>query len=512
MNLSKTPVIKIENLTKKFGRIVIADKINLELHGGKVYALIGPNGAGKTTLLNILNGFLKPDEGAIYINGVNITNMEPYSIAKDLKVGRLFQDLHIFKKMTVYENIVCAKRYKGEENPIVSFFTYPRFLKEEKTNIGKVEHLLKELKVPVNKKSVLAENLSFGQQKLVVLARLLMGDFDILLLDEPVAGVQPEVKKIIYQIIENLKQKNKLIIVVEHEMEAVKKVADEVIFIGEGKVRIDKAEKILSDPKIIKEYIGITQWKVRKKKSEKESKEIILRAENLYASYQKLEILKGVNIELRKGEIVALIGPNGAGKSTLLKVLAGVLKIKSGKIWMKINGKMEDITDKDTRYRVFNGIGYFVQGGEIFPNLTVKENLELCLMNLPKKIINEKIEEVCSFIPDLKRVMFQKAGLLSGGERHLVALGMTIIRSPKVLLYLDEPSAGLSPVFTKKILEIIRRLKDNLRACILLVEQKIGDVLKIADRVYIMKHGKIEKKFLPWEITEEEIKKIYIGN
>jgi len=513
MALNNVPTIEIYDLYKKFGRVIVADGINLKLKGGKVYALIGPNGAGKTTLLNIVNGFLKPDAGNIYINGTSIVNMPPYFIARKIKVGRLFQNMRIFNKMSVYENIVSARRYKGEENPVISFLSYLQFLKEERDTEKKVEDLLKIFRIPIDNKYSFAENLSFGQQKLISLARLLMGNFDILLLDEPVVGAQPEVKEVIYKKINELAKQKKLIVVVEHEMEAVRKVADEVIFMEEGKVKIDTSEKVLNDPQVIREYIGIEKWKkVKEKPYTRNGRRIILKTDNIYASYHKMEVLKGINIELKEKEIIALIGPNGAGKSTLLKVLAGVLKVKSGKIWIKINGKMEDITNTNARYRVLNGIGYFVQGGEVFSELTVKENLELPLLGLSKRKMEESIEETLLFLPGLKKLLPQKAGLLSGGEKHLVALGMVLIRKPKVLLWLDEPSAGLSPKFSEDIMHKIKKIKEETKASILLVEQKIVEALSIADRVYVLKRGRVEKETMPYEITEEEIEKIYMGS
>jgi len=513
MVLNNIPSLEICNLHKKFGKIIVADGINIKLQGGKVYALIGPNGTGKTTILNIINGFLKPDKGNIYINGIDILYMLPYLIARNMRVGRLFQNMRIFDKMSVYENMASAKRYEGEENPITSLLNYLQFLKEEHKTEKEVKNILKVFRIPINKKDSFVENLSFGQQKLIALARLLMGKFDILLLDEPVAGVQPEVKEIIYQKIKELAKQRKLILIVEHEMEAVRKVANEVIFMEEGKVRVDKTEKILSDPQIIKEYIGIEKWKKPEKRSKIENnKKVLLKIENIYVSYNKMEVIKGVDIELKENEIVAMIGPNGAGKSTLLKVLAGVLKVKMGKIWMKISGKMEDITNTSARYRVHKGIGYFMQGGEVFPELTVKENLELPLLGLSKQEIKERIEEMISFLPEIKKLLPHKAGLLSGGEKQIVALGMILVRKPKILLWLDEPSAGLSPKFTEHLMQKIKKIKKGTGASILLVEQKIVEALSIADRVYILKHGKIEKQAMPYEITEEEIEKIYVGS
>jgi len=207
---------------------------------------------------------------------------------------------------------------------------------------------------------------------------------------------------------------------------------------------------------------------------------MLLQCKNIFASYGKKEVLKDAYLNIEKGSIVSLIGPNGSGKSTFLKVISGFLKIKKGNIIF--NGK--DITNLPPHIRVNLGIGYLFQGGSIFENLTVKENLRLS---------NEKFDLVFELFPELERYTETRAGLLSGGLKQMLSISLILLKEPELLL-LDEPSAGLSPALVEKLLQKIREINKNFGKTILLVEQNIMQALKISDYVYLMSAGKIIKE------------------
>jgi branched-chain amino acid transport system ATP-binding protein len=206
----------------------------------------------------------------------------------------------------------------------------------------------------------------------------------------------------------------------------------------------------------------------------------IIELKNIYASYGKKEVLSDVSIEVKKGEIVSLIGPNGAGKSTTLKVISGFLKPKSGKIIFKD----KDITNLSPWQRSKLGIAYLFQGGSIFENLTVIENL---------KLSNEKIETAFEIFPELEKYKKTRAGLLSGGLKQMLSISLILLKEPELLL-LDEPSAGLSPALVEKLISKIKDINQKFNKTILLVEQNIVQALKISNRLYLMSAGKIIKE------------------
>lgn len=229
------------------------------------------------------------------------------------------------------------------------------------------------------------------------------------------------------------------------------------------------------------------------------SNDFILSVDGIYASYHKKEILRGVSIYVSKGEIVTLIGPNGAGKSTILKVIIGTLAPQKGKVYFLNN----DVTNLSPHLRVKKGIGYFMQGGEVFRNLTVLENLELGGFDFSKQDYKERLDEIFGLFPILTEMKSKRAGLLSGGERQALALGIILMRRPKLLL-LDEPSAGLAPSLVKNIIAKILQINMDLGTSILLVEQNIGEALKISKRVYLLKNGEMVGEKDPKSISQEE--------
>ena len=205
----------------------------------------------------------------------------------------------------------------------------------------------------------------------------------------------------------------------------------------------------------------------------------------------------GTTMRVDTGEIVAIFGPNGAGKSTVLKVASGFLFPKVGMVLF--NGT--DITSYETRRRIDMGMAYFLQGGEVFPDMRVYENLEMGGAGLKKAVFKERHHETLELFPLLKDKLDKRAGLLSGGERQMLALGMIILNRPKLLL-LDEPSAGLAPGLVTGIMEKIVKINKQYGTAIVLVEQKIGETLAIADRALLLKSGRIFVEAAPLEMRE----------
>jgi branched-chain amino acid transport system ATP-binding protein len=224
----------------------------------------------------------------------------------------------------------------------------------------------------------------------------------------------------------------------------------------------------------------------------------MLTLESIYAGYGKKEVLRGVSFSLNQGEILAIIGPNGAGKSTLLKVIAGLLNPLKGKIIYE--GK--DITKLNCNEKVKNGVIYFIQGGQVFPSLSVRENLEIGAMGTDGKI-EMLLKDIFLLFPKLEGWLFKRAGLLSGGQRQQVALAMILMKRPRVLL-LDEPSAGLSPKFVKEIINKIKKINNLFGTTIILVEQNIKEALQTAHRAIVIVNGSLALETVnPLELLKE---------
>ncbi|HOJ43780.1 MAG TPA: ABC transporter ATP-binding protein [Syntrophorhabdaceae bacterium] len=234
----------------------------------------------------------------------------------------------------------------------------------------------------------------------------------------------------------------------------------------------------------------------------------MLRIEGLSSGYERIRVLKDINIHLGKKEIVCLLGANGAGKSTLLRTISGILKAESGKV---IFNEM-DITNKRPEFIVKIGIGHVPEGRQIFGELSVRQNLMLgrYCKKTEKKELERLMESCFDLFPVLKARLNQRAGTLSGGEQQMLAIARALMSEPEILLF-DEPSLGLAPIIVERIMKTIKDLKER-GISILIVEQNINAVLEIADRGYVIETGRIViEGTAEMLMNDNTIKKSYLG-
>jgi branched-chain amino acid transport system ATP-binding protein len=232
----------------------------------------------------------------------------------------------------------------------------------------------------------------------------------------------------------------------------------------------------------------------------------LLLIENLRAGYGAVEVLRGVDIRISHGELIALLGSNGAGKTTLNAVMSGLLAPRSGRVIF--DG--EDLTGVHYRRIVQAGLIQVPEGRKVFPNLTVLENLELGAFTRARQRLSENIDRVFETFPRLRERMAQLAGTMSGGEQQMLAIGRGLMAEPKLLI-LDEPSLGLSPLLVEELFTLIAKLRTDGLA-ILLVEQNVGQSLDIADRAYVMEIGTIRFSGTATELlASDTLRQAYLG-
>ena len=236
------------------------------------------------------------------------------------------------------------------------------------------------------------------------------------------------------------------------------------------------------------------------------SEDLVLEARDVVAGYvPDVDILNGCSLTLSRGELVGIIGPNGAGKSTLIKTIFGLVPVRSGSV--RLGG--EDITGMPAHDLVSRGVGYVPQVRNVFPSLSVVENLEMGLYLRPE-IWEERYAFVCSIFPLLADRARQRAGLLSGGERQMVAMGRALMMDPKVLL-LDEPSAGLSPANQDGVFDRIEGINDA-GISVVMVEQNARTCLQICDRGYVLDQGRNAHTGTGRELLEDpKVIELYLG-
>ena len=234
---------------------------------------------------------------------------------------------------------------------------------------------------------------------------------------------------------------------------------------------------------------------------------IALEAIDIVAGYvPELPILHGVSAHVEAGEIVSVIGPNGAGKSTLVKAIAGLVQVTSGAV--RLHGS--DITGRGAHKLAAEGVGFVPQTGNIFATLTIRENLIMGGAPMPKSEAMKRIEEIYEMYPILKERMHEKAGVLSGGQRQILAVARALLTRPRLML-LDEPTAGLSPTAAGELFDAVRGLSER-GAAVLMVEQNAKAALRNSDRGYVLAEGQNRLDGLASDLlSDEEIGEIFLG-
>jgi branched-chain amino acid transport system ATP-binding protein len=230
---------------------------------------------------------------------------------------------------------------------------------------------------------------------------------------------------------------------------------------------------------------------------------------DLFAGYQQVPVVRELNLEVRPGEVVALLGPNGAGKTTTLETIAGLNRPISGTV--ELSG--EEIGGTPAHVLAHRGLALVPEGRALFPGLTVREHLRLAgAAGGRSRQAGRHEEELLEMLPELRKCLGRKAGLLSGGEQQMLAIGRALVTRPRLLL-VDEMSLGLAPVIVERLLPILRRAASELGASVLFVEQHVALALEISDRAYVLAHGRIRIEGPAAELRErrELLAASYLG-
>ncbi|MFK7992892.1 MAG: ATP-binding cassette domain-containing protein [Granulosicoccus sp.] len=478
LKLSVMPqALATSGLSISFGGVKAVKHVSFKASPGKVLSIIGPNGAGKTTLLNIVSGFYKPDTGSVMINDVDIASKAAFEASR-AGIARTYQTTRLYEKMSVLENVLSGLQNGRLGNPFARLDT------PEQTAL--VIALLR-FSGYTGEPDLLAGNLAHVDRRFVEIARALATAPSVILLDEPAAGLMRTDKNELSKTIKMISDIGIAVVLVEHDMTLVMDISDEVVVLDGGKaIATGSPDKIRKDEGVIAAYLGSEGFSAPgRSELYKPSSQPLLATKQLTAGYGAASVLKQVNLEVYKGELVAILGANGAGKSTLMSALSGLIHSESGSISLAD----EAIHHFAPHQIVSKGLILVPEGRQVFPELTVLQNIRLGAYKRTDVIDSNEIVQLIARFPRLRNRLTSQAGFLSGGEQQMLAIARGLMGKPAVLL-LDEPSLGLSPSMISELYLILAKLRDE-GVTILLVDQMAQMALDIADRAYVLEQGRI---------------------
>ncbi|WGD50027.1 branched-chain amino acid ABC transporter ATP-binding protein/permease [Bradyrhizobium sp. CB1650] len=475
-------VLEVRGVSRKFGGIRAVENASITVAAGEIHALIGPNGAGKTTLFNLVSGLYAPDRGTIRLNGRDIAGV-PANLICHQGLARSFQITNLFRGLTIYENL----RLSLQARRAMRFNVWNDIDAYEEIH-AETAALIKFLGLE-GIEAIEGGELSYGGQRLVDLGIALGSKPQVLLLDEPLAGLAAAERERVSNLVKNIAA-NIPVLIVEHDIDRVLGFSSVVTVMNQGEVLMSDCPKaVRADLRVQEIYTGKGIPAVEHHRSDEMAgaRESVLRLDRVNTFYGKSHVLNDAALDVREGEIVALLGRNGAGKSTLLKTIAGLVPAASG----SISYRGDDIASLPAPDIARRGIGYVPQGRGLFAGMTVRENL--ALGRLARKtdgsdgvVWNE--EQILHYFPRLKERMNVAADYLSGGEQQMVAVARAMSGNVRLLL-LDEPFEGLAPAVTLELFKVFDQLRRHMS--IVIVEHNLDLVLALADRVFALERGAV---------------------
>jgi branched-chain amino acid transport system ATP-binding protein len=481
--VSAEPVLRLSRVSKAFGGLRAVREVSFDVPADAVIGIIGPNGAGKTTLFNLING-LYPCDGRIELFGRPTAGVPPHRLA-EAGLSRTFQTPRIFRELTVLENVLLGFHVRTRSGVFGALLRGPATVTESRAMETDGYRLLGRVGLE-DKALEPASGLTYGELRRLEIGRALASGPRLLLLDEPLAGLGWDERVKIVDIIREIRGHGLTVLLIEHNVSEVLGLSDRVVVLHFGeKIAEGPPEAVRRDRRVIEAYLG-EEREAAPPPDPAVRAAPLLEVEGIAVSYGQVQALREVSLTVGEGEIVALLGANGAGKTTTLKAISGLLHPTRGRI--SFRGRQ---IDRLRPGRVAHlGIAHVPEGRQLFPTLTVRENLEMgAYVVREPAVVRRSIERVERLFPVLADRKDQLAGTLSGGEQQMVAVGRALMASPGLLL-MDEPSMGLAPRIIEEIFAAIQEL-NRQGLSILLVEQNARLALEVAHRGAVLETGQV---------------------
>jgi len=494
-------VLEIQHISKDFSGVYALKNVNMQIFAGEVTAIIGENGAGKSTLMKIVSGVHTEFEGDVFLNNEKIDFKNPKQAA-DKGIVIIHQELNLIPHLSVAENL-----FLGQE------ITNKMGLLDYSTMHKKTSALLGKLQLEINPATPLYQ-LRIGQQQLVEIARALLLESKVLIMDEPTSAISDHEVELLFKIINDLKKKGVAIVYISHKLNELFNIADRFEVLRDGENAGSGKMRNTNHDKLIQMMVGRDITDNFKKEQTSDRKEI-LKVENLNfinPENKKDFLVQDVSFNLKKGKILGICGLMGAGRTEVLEAIFGLFpKYVSGEIY--IEGEKQKI--KNVRAAISAGIALVPEDRKLqglILNMDVAKNTSLAKLSEVSNLgfISKKKEEKLSneFRNKLKtQVPSEKIEVekLSGGNQQKVVIAKWLATNPKILL-LDEPTRGIDVGAKTEIYNLINRLASQGMG-IIMVSSELPEILALSDNIIVLSESKLTGRFTREEATEEKIMK-----
>ncbi|CAH1648110.1 MULTISPECIES: ATP-binding cassette domain-containing protein [unclassified Chelatococcus] len=509
--------LSIEDVSVSFGGLKAIDGVTIHVRPGEFIGIVGPNGAGKSTLVQTITGFVRPTAGQITFKGTRLDGRSPEAISA-LGVARTFQTSRVFPALTIADSVMVGtqraligggakpKRFGAFAEPIAALFGLPAYRRAEEEARQRADAVMALFGDRLlSRKDKPSHSLSYANRRRLDIARALAAAPDVLLLDEPTAGMNPTESHELADLLIDLRKSfpAMAIIMIEHKLDIVRRLAERTIVMAHGRAIIDDTpDAAFAHPEVTAAYLGkaisgtvpassaatngghLQHGPEQDLPGDPATPAVALK--NVDVFYGPVQALFDVSLHVNRGEAVAVLGGNASGKSTTIKTVLRLVQPRKGEV--DFFGK--PLEARTTAEVIDQGVASIPEGRRMFAELTVRDNLLMGAFSRRKgdsKKLEQDLEHVIAEFPWLGSRLSQLAGTLSGGEQQMVAMARAWLRRPRILC-IDEPSMGLSPLMVDRVYEILARWKAQ-GLTIIMVEQSANHALELVDRAYVLRNG-----------------------
>ncbi|MDF2700258.1 MAG: ATPase component of uncharacterized ABC-type transporter [Haloplasmataceae bacterium] len=477
--MSNQVLIEINDLTKVFGNLIANNKVNITINKHEIHALLGENGAGKSTLMNMLSGLYSPDGGSIIFEGKHCNFTAPKD-SISVGIGMIHQHFKLIERLTAFENIILGN--------------IKSILLNKKIEMNKIKQLIDKFQLTIDLNKYVAD-MSIGEKQILEIIKVLYRGAKLLILDEPTAVLTPQETKRLFEIMRHLKEFGCSLIFISHKLNEVMEISDRITVLRKGS-SIQTLDTISTTPQELTNLMVGVPVTFNIIRTLQKYDEKVLHVNNLcYISEEGVEVLKGINFSIKKGEILGLAGIAGSGQKELCEAIAGILKVNSGKIVFKD----EDLTQLNARDIINRGVSLsFIPedrlGMGLVANLDIVENILLKHYNKQGFIINRKsvtkrAEKIIQTLDIKTASIHHPIKNMSGGNIQKLLLGRELDINPELLIT-AYAVRGLDIQTTFKIYDLLNEQKAR-GVSILYVAEDIDAMLDFCDRIMVMCNGEV---------------------